>query len=193
MAKLNDAYGALPVVASEQGYPAMDDQLTCEAYSPEDMVTKEAQADYLVRKYVLLLSYGVSRILWFNGPWYNGFGILERDGMAPWPAAVAFCEMTRRLEGARYAGDLVLGNEAQCKVFERDGRTFAVAWRPLLRSRSWRPEYNYTLDGRHRESEGIGLDPIEFPIPYAAEDTEVADLFGNRFPFVRDGDALRVA
>ena len=192
LASLNNAYGALPVVASEQGYPAMDDQESCEAYSPEDMVTKEAQADYLVRKYVLLLSYGVSRILWFNGPWYNGFGIMERDGMAPWPAAVAFCEMTRRLEGARYAGDLALGNEAQCKVFEKDGRVFAVAWRPLLRSRSWQKACNYTLDGLHRESEGVSLEPFAFRIPFSSAATAF-DIFGNTVEVKRDGELVLAA
>ena len=193
LARLNNAYGALPVVASEQGYPAMDDQESCEAYSPEDMVTKEAQADYLIRKYVLLLSYGVSRILWFNGPWYNGFGIMERDGMAPWPAAVAFCEMTRRLEGARYAGDLALGNEAQCKVFEKAGKVFAVAWRPMLRSRSCQKACNYTLDGSRRESEGVSLKPLMFRIPFASAASVAFDIFGNTIDMERDGDMVFAA
>ena len=179
LAELNDRYGALPVVASEQGYPAMDDQPVCEAYSPEDMVTKAAQADYLVRKYVLLLSFGVSKILWFNGPWYNGFGLLERDNLSPWPAAVAFCELTRRLCEANYVGDLVPGDGAYVKVFERAGQPVAVAWRPVLKSRSFDSTLNYTLDGLHRECDGVGLEPVRFQLPFASGDTVALDIFGH--------------
>lgn len=179
LAALNDRAGAVPVICSEQGYPAMDDQLDCESYSPEDMVTKEAQADYLVRKYVLLLSYGVRHILWFNGPWYNGFGILDREGLSPWPAGVAFCEMTRQLCRAAYVGDLELGEGVYVKVFDRGGEPIAVAWKPVLQCRSFDPTCNYTMDGTRRESELNGLPLERVVFPYFDEGTRVTDIFGR--------------
>lgn len=182
VAAFMDEVGHLPVVCSEQGYPAMYDQEHSEAYSPEDMVTLEAQADYLVRKFVLMLSYGVAKILWFNGPYYEGFGILEKEGPAPWPAAMAMAEMIRTLDDAVYIGDLELGRYVYCKVFRREsGRLLAVAWRPIYVSRSVDPRCNFTVDYRTTQAAGGVRESHNIAIPYTGEACIVRDIMGNRF------------
>ena len=107
----------VPVCCTEQGYPAMYDQTKCESYSPGEMVTLEGQADYLVRSWLVYLSQGVSKIVWFNGPWYDGFGIVEKEGPAPWPAAMALTELIRAIDHCDYVGDYEKEPGTYYKIF----------------------------------------------------------------------------
>ncbi len=173
----------MPVCCTEQGYPAMYDQTKCESYSPGEMVTLDGQVDYLVRSWLIFLSYGVSKIVWFNGPWYDGFGILEKDGPAPWPAAMALAQLIRAVDRAEYVGDYRKDEGVYFKVFRQtdSGRLIAAVWRPVYYSRSCEAEKNLSLDGRFTEADGKAQETFDYPLHHVKDDFAVKDIMGNDF------------
>lgn len=172
----------MPVCCTEQGYPAMYDQTKCESYSPGEMSTLDGQADYLVRSWLMFLSMGVTKVVYFNGPWYDGFGVLEKEGPAPWPAAMALCELVRALDYADYVGDYKAGEGIYYKIF-RDRRTkqlIGTLWRPVYYSRSFMKEKNLSLDGKYYESEGKAQEIFDYKLHDLGPDWYVKDLMGNK-------------
>ena len=178
----------MPVCCTEQGYPAMYDQKKCESYSPGEMITLEAQADYLVRSWLVFMSYGVAKVLWFNGPWYDGFGIEEKDGPAPWPAMMALCQLIRETDGAEYIGDLEETPGVYFKVFrKKDGALTAAVWKPIYYSRSCIKEKNLALDLTGTEADGTVKEKYCYELKYIdREKLSVRDIMGN--PVKSDGE-----
>lgn len=180
----------MPVCCTEQGYPAMYDQVKCESYSPGDLITLEAQIDYLVRSWLIFISYGVAKVLWFNGPWYEGFGIQEKDGPAPWPAMMALCQLIREVDNTEYIGDYEADEGVYFKVFRRkDGSLTAAVWKPIYYSRSCEKEKNLALDLTGTEADGTVKDKYEYTFNYIDKECfEVRDIMGN--PIESDGKII---
>ncbi len=178
----------MPVSCTEQGYPAMYDQVKCESYSPGEMSTLEGQSDYLVRSWVIFLSMGISKVIWFNGAWYDGFGILEKDGPAPWPAAMALCELVRAVDHCDYVGDLEHTDGTYYKVFRNrnTNKLVGVVWHPVYYTRSCIKESNLTFDGKHTEADGTAQEKFDYQLKHMAADTIVKDIMGNEID-AKDG------
>ena len=181
----------MPVCCTEQGYPAMYDQNKCESYSPGDLVTLEAQADYLVRSWLIFISYGVAKVLWFNGPWYDGFGIQEKDGPAPWPAMMALCQLIREVDGATYIGDLKNDKNVCFKVFrQKDGSLTAAIWRPIYYSRSCEKEKNLSLDLTGTQADGNVKEHYSYVPEYIDHKRfEARNIMGNP---IETGASLKI-
>ncbi len=171
----------IPVCCTEQGYPALYDQKKCECYSPGEMSTFEGQADYLVRSWIMFLSLGISKVVWFNGPWYDGFGILEKDGPAPWPAAMALCELIRAIDYCDYIGDVDNNDGTYYKVFRNrnTGKLLGVIWHPVYYSRSSSKDKNLSFDGKHTEADGTAQEKFDYQLKYLENDYVVKDIMGN--------------
>ncbi len=171
----------VPVCCTEQGYPAFYDQTKCESYSPGEMSTLEGQSDYLVRSWVIFLSMGVSKVIWFNGAWYDGFGVLEKDGPAPWPAAMALCELVRAIDHCDYVGDVDNNDGTYYKVFRNRNtkKLVGVIWHPVYYSRSHLKENNLTFDGKYTEADGKAQEEFEYQLKYLENDYIVKDIMGN--------------
>ncbi|MBM3312818.1 MAG: hypothetical protein FJY80_15070 [Candidatus Aminicenantes bacterium] len=107
-------------------------------YSPaagKPNVGEEAQADYLVRYYVLCLTSGlIDRVVWWQlvAP---GYGLVD-SRETPWrrrPSFFAFKTMVERLSGSLFVGKderppLPGGGRAEVYLFTKNGREFALAW-----------------------------------------------------------------
>ena len=171
----------MPVCCTEQGYPAMYDQTKCESYSPGEMSTLEGQADYLVRSWAMYLSQGVSKIVWFNGPWYDGFGIIEKDGPAPWPGAMALTELIRAIDHCDYVGDYEKEEGTYFKIFRNrnTNKLVGILWRPVYYARSSIKEFNLSLDGKYTEAEGKAQELFDYKLHNLAADSIVKDIMGN--------------
>jgi hypothetical protein len=96
-------------------------------------VSEDAQADYLVRYYVIALSSGlIERVYWWQlvAP---GYGLID-SREAPWrrrPSFFAFQTMVGRLAGGEFLGKETSARgtaPAEVYRFAKDGRDFAVAW-----------------------------------------------------------------
>jgi hypothetical protein len=96
-------------------------------------VSEEAQADYLVRYYVLVLTTGlVERVYWWQlaAP---GYGLVDTRE-SPWrrrPSFFAFRTMVDRLSGSEFLGrdrPRKGGPPAEVFRFRKDGRDFAMVW-----------------------------------------------------------------
>ena len=105
-------------------------------YSPasgKPNVGEEAQADYLVRYYVICLTSGlIERVAWWQlvAP---GYGLVD-SRETPWrrrPGFFAFRTMVERLAGSEFLGRENTGakfRRAEIYRFRKDGRDFALAW-----------------------------------------------------------------
>ncbi len=178
----------LPVCCTEQGYPAMYDQTKCECYCKGEMTTFDGQADYLVRSLAMFLSYGVARVVWFSANWYDGFGLLEKEGPAPWPAAMALAQLIRAVDHADYVGDWQNDAGVYFKVFRQkaDGKLLAIIWRPVYYSRSCETWRNLSLDGTCTEADGIAKEHFDYPLHHVTADYVVKDIMGNAIPVKND-------
>lgn len=180
---MNERGIEMPVAATEFGYPVLYDQTECEVYSPGDMTTFDGQIDYVVRSYLILISYGVANSQLYNGPWCDGFGIMEKDGPAPWPAAMALCEMVRQVDRSEYVGNYVDENEPGLYylVFRKeDGLLFSVIWRVVYYSRSCTKELNFAVDNSGRtEADGTVKEQFEYRLHHISPDYIVKDVMGN--------------
>jgi hypothetical protein len=105
------------------------------AWSPasgKPNVSEEAQADFLVRYYVLCAASGlVERIYWWQlaAP---GYGLVD-SRETPWrrrPSFRAFRTLAERLRGGRFLGTVGDGRAGATRafLFRRDGRDCAVCW-----------------------------------------------------------------
>jgi hypothetical protein len=135
-AAVADASSRRPVPAwiTEVNWPLAGTGL----YSPaagRPNVGEEAQADYLVRYYVLCLTSGlIDRVCWWQlvAP---GYGLVD-SRETPWrrrPSFFAFKTMVERLSGSVFVGKDdpppgLAGRPAEVYRFTRDGRDFALAW-----------------------------------------------------------------
>lgn len=125
---------AKPMWISEIGWPA----------DTKDQTTERAQAEDIVRTYVIALSAGVEKIFWYDfindgtDPTYNedNFGIIRAGndalgGYTPKPAYVAYSVLTRQLAGARYTGqDSGLPDGVNSYIFRDGSSTTRVTWSP---------------------------------------------------------------
>ncbi len=182
LGKLMDEYGInVPVCCTEQGYPAMYDQTKCESYSPGEMATLEGQADYLVRSWAMYLSQGISKIIWFNGPWYDGFGIIEKEGPAPWPAAMALTELIRQIDHCDYIGDYEKEKGTYFKVFRNrnTSKLVGILWHPVYYARSSIKELNLSLDGKYTEADGKAQELFDYKLHNLSATSVVKDIMGN--------------
>jgi len=138
-----------------------------EPYSPaagKPNVGEEAQADYLVRYYVICLAGGlIDRVFWWQlvAP---GYGLVD-SRETPWrrrPSFCAFKTMVERLSGSVFIGKdgpPAGGPRAGIEVyrFRKDGRDFALAWTTgAPRDREFGRPVAAVLDrdGRERPSSG---------------------------------------
>ena len=78
-----------------------------------------------------------------------GFGILEKEGPAPWPAAMALAELIRVIDHCDYVGDYEKDKGVYYKIFrnKKTGKLVGVLWRPIYCSLSCIKEKNIALDG----------------------------------------------
>ena len=98
-------------------------------------VGEKAQADYLVRSWVLALAARVERMFWFPFyPYYDNQsldrhpGSLVREDYTPKPVFVAHRVLAERLAGARFARALPVGDACRCYLFKKGDEEIAVAW-----------------------------------------------------------------
>lgn len=170
----------LPVCCLEQGYPAMKNQVKCESYSPGDLVSMEGQVDYLVRSWLMFISYGVSKVVWYNGPWNDGFAFMDEDGPKPWPSVMALAELIRAVDFSTYLGDYEADKGTYFKVFrKKDGSLFGVVWKPVYLSRSCEKEKNFTLDGTATQADGTAQEWFAYRLHHIRPDYIVKDVMGN--------------
>ena len=181
----------VPVCCTEQGYPAMCGQDKCESYSPGEMSTYEGQAIYLVRSWLMYLSLGISKVVYFNGPYMYGFGILEKEGPAPWPAAMALAELIRAIDHCDYVGDYEKDKGIYYKIFrnKKTGKLIGVLWRPIYTSLSYLKEKNFALDGSGTQADGKTKELYEYKLHNVDASVVVKDIMGNEVD-ATDGTVL---
>ena len=184
LAKWMDERGIkMPIAATEFGYPALKDQESCEVYSPGDMLTPEGQTDYIIRSWLIFISYGVANAQLYHGSWMDGFGIMEKDGPAPWPAAMALCELVRQVDRSQYVGNLIDEDDSNFYflVFRKPtGRLFAVVWRVIYFSRSVEKHKNFAVDRSGAvEADGTVKELYDYNLRYTVPDYKIRDIMGN--------------
>jgi len=94
-------------------------------------VTRDDQANLLVRAYVLSLAEGVDRLLWFNfrgSPLEEGSGLIDSD-FTRRPAFIAHANLARVLEGAQYDAKLNM-KSVQCHSFRKKEERIVFIWVP---------------------------------------------------------------
>jgi hypothetical protein len=94
-------------------------------------VSEEAQADFLVRYYLLALATGaIERVYWWKLV-ARGYGLIapEPDGsLRRRPAFDALRTLNTELDGATFTGSLPAPEDTWLYRFERGGETVVVAW-----------------------------------------------------------------
>lgn len=121
-----------PIWISEIGWP------THQASNGTD---EKTQADYLVRAYVVALSHGVEKMVWYNlmndglQSDYNehNFGLIryKEDPLGaytPKPSYVSYAAMSRQLTGAVFQEEEDYGAGLKSYLFDRDGEEIRVIW-----------------------------------------------------------------
>lgn len=143
--ELMDKYGEKPVYDSENGYLTRFPDRRVEKYPLRSVSDSSIAAAFMVRSYLQCLAYGVSNKMWFTVDSYGGFGITEYG--QPLPAYPAYAAMTRMLDGARYAGELL-----------SPGRVSNAMDRNAEFSRSW---FGQATPGLEKELLGADRDYTE--------------------------------
>lgn len=181
---MNDKNIEVPVCATEVGFPGLYDQEECECYSPGDMLTLDGQIDHMIRGWLLFVSYGVANSQIFAAPWNSGFGVMEKDGPAPWPSAMAACELVRRVDNATYMGHYIDENNPYLYrlIFKKpNGKLFAVIWRVVYFARSSEKYNNFAVDkSGFTEADGCVTEHFDYQVEFANEDFAVFDIMGNK-------------
>ncbi len=121
-----------PIWISEFGWP------THQASNGTD---EKTQADFLARAYVIALSEGVERIVWYNlmndglQADYNehNFGLVRfKDdplgAHTPKPSYVAYAAMTRELTNAEFVEEETYGGDIKSFLFDQDGEPLRAVW-----------------------------------------------------------------
>lgn len=121
---LMDRFGAKPVYDSENGYLTRYPDRRVEKYPLRSVSESGIAAAFMVRSYLQALAYGLSNKMWFTVDSYGGFGITEYG--QPRPAYPAYAAMTRLLDGARYAGELLSPGRIS-NAMDRDAE-FSRSW-----------------------------------------------------------------
>ncbi|MPM53499.1 hypothetical protein SDC9_100267 [bioreactor metagenome] len=122
--ELMDKYGEKPVYDSENGYLTRYPDRRVENYPLRSVSDSTIAAAFMVRSYLQSLAYGISNKMWFTVDSYGGFGITEYD--QPLPAYPAYAAMTRMLDGAKYAGELLSPGQVS-SVMDRN-EEFSRSW-----------------------------------------------------------------
>ncbi|MDR1891673.1 MAG: hypothetical protein LBQ48_01490, partial [Oscillospiraceae bacterium] len=144
-------------------------------------VSLDGQADYLVRQWLVFISLGVSKFVWYNAPFADGFSLWEKDGPAPWPAAMALTQLIRFADHADYVGNYEADPGVWFVVFRNreNDRLQAAVWKPVYLARSCEKEKNLTADGQYTEASGLAQVNFTYLTPYIADDYQVVDIMGN--------------
>ena len=121
---LMDKYGEKPVYDSENGYLTRYPDRRVEQYPLRSVSGSDIAAAFMVRAYLQSLAYGVANKMWFTIDSYGGFGITEYG--QPLPAYPAYAAMTRILDGAKYAGELLSPGRVS-GAMDKDGE-FSRSW-----------------------------------------------------------------
>ena len=173
--------GDIPIALTEEGFPALAEQDGSECYSPSDMLTMDTQVDATIRAFIIFASMGVFNSQYFDGAFYFGFSMSEKDGPAPWPVAMAMCQLFRTVDRADYVGDYRKDDGVYYKVFRSidDGKLFAAVWRPVYIAGSCFKSLNWTVDGSARESDGNVKEFFEYTLHHTTSETFIQDVMGN--------------
>ncbi|WP_161952919.1 sugar-binding protein [Paenibacillus sp. EZ-K15] len=121
-----------PIWISEFGWPTHQAAIG---------VDEKTQADFLARAYVIALSQGVERIVWYNlmndglQADYNehNFGLIRfKDdplgAHTPKPAYVAYAAMARELTNAAFVEEETYGGDIKSYLFDQDGKALRAVW-----------------------------------------------------------------
>lgn len=154
---LMDRFGEKPVYDSENGYLTLYPDRRVEKYPLRSVSDRSMAATFMVRSYLQGLAYGLSGKMWFTIDSYGGFGLTEYG--QPRPAYPAYAVMTRLLDGAEYAGELL-----------SPGRISSVMDRNTEFSRSWfgqaTPGLEKELLSADREKTELNINPDLKPYTY---------------------------
>lgn len=154
---LMDRFGEKPVYDSENGYLTLYPDRRVEKYPLRSVSDRNMAAAFMVRSYLQGLAYGLSGKMWFTIDSYAGFGLTEYN--QPLPAYPAYAVMTRLLDGAEYAGELL-----------SPGRISSVMDRNAEFSRSWfgqaTPGLEKELLSADRETVDSSVNPDLKPYTY---------------------------
>lgn len=154
---LMDRFGEKPVYDSENGYLTLYPDRRVEKYPLRSVSDRSIAAAFMVRSYLQGLAYGLSGKMWFTIDSYGGFGLTEYG--QPLPAYPAYAVMTRLLDGAGYAGELL-----------SPGRISNVMDRDAEFSRSWfgqaTPGLEKELLSADREKTELNINPDLKPYTY---------------------------
>jgi hypothetical protein len=126
-----DFMDALRSIMSSYGDGDSEIWFTEIAWGIGDGATREDQANYLVRSYVMSLAEGVDRLFWFNfrgPPSEEGSALLEHD-FTPRPAFIAHAQLAKLLEKASYETRIDI-NDAECHAFAKGEERILFAWVP---------------------------------------------------------------
>lgn len=94
-------------------------------------ITRQDQANYLVRSYVLSFAEGVDRFFWFNfrgPPSEEGSALMEYD-FTPRPAFLAHANLARLLDGSRYDVKVDI-KDVECYIFRKGDDRILFIWVP---------------------------------------------------------------
>jgi len=121
-----------PIWISEFGWPTHQSPIG---------IDEKTQADFLARAYVIALSEGVERIVWYNlmndglQADYNehNFGLIRfKDdplgAHTPKPSYVAYAAMTRELTNAAFVEEESYGGSIKSFLFDRNGEALRAVW-----------------------------------------------------------------
>lgn len=133
MGNFSGNMSAVKEAISEFGDSGKEMWFTEMGWSTSDTTTKEDQADYLVRSYVLSLAMGADKLFWFNlnaaPPPEGSSGLIEHD-LAPRPAFFAHKAFAEIVGEAPYSREIELGRDIQGHLFGQGGKYVMVAWSP---------------------------------------------------------------
>jgi hypothetical protein len=122
-----DGHGGLgkPIWISECGWPTSTDARG---------VSEELQAAYLTRLYILGLSAGVEKIIWYQTSSgtdltysESQFGVIRWNGY-PKPSALAYAQVAYRLNGADFDSEISIGNNKKCYLLSKNDYLICTMW-----------------------------------------------------------------
>jgi hypothetical protein len=134
-------------------------------YDPGVDFTTMDVANYCVRSHLIQLAGGVTRIAFFDSPEphavlpYRGTAItmFDYDG-TPLPDYIAYREFIQRFTGAKFVGEMSLGQEAFLQVYQQPitGKSLVAVWKS-----------------------GIAADPKSFVLKLPSAKGRLIDIFGR--------------
>ncbi|MEK6796398.1 MAG: LamG domain-containing protein [Spirochaetota bacterium] len=99
--------------------------------------TEKAQAEDLVRAFLVHRSFGVKKFFWYDlycdgfdtNEVQHNFGLLRYGTMAPKPAAVAYANLVHQMRHAVYRGRITDADGAWALLWDVNGKPLVTAWR----------------------------------------------------------------